>query len=79
MRIYESAVRCRLTDVGQCLPEVIDTLIFYSFQLPQFLLILLEQSSHGLLDGLELLLDLVDADIVLLALVNLLEDLGNLL
>lgn len=47
--------------------------------MPQFLLILLEQSSHGLLDGLELLLDLVDADIVLLALVNLLEDLGNLL
>ena len=40
---------------------------------------MLEQPGHGLLDGLKLLLDFVDADIVLLALINLLEDLGNLL
>lgn len=45
----------------------------------QLFLILFEQASHGFLDGLKLLFDLVYADVVLLALVNLLEDLGNLL
>lgn len=41
-------------------------------------MILLDQFGHGLLDGFKLLLDLIDADIILLTLVDLLEYFGDL-
>jgi hypothetical protein len=43
----------------------------------EFFLVLVEQFVHLSLDGLELLFDLVDTDVVLFALIDSLKDLWN--
>lgn len=65
------------TNVGEGLAQMADIVDLEAFVLLELVLVLLKQIIHLHLYGLVLFLYLVDADVVLFAVVNSFEDLRN--